>query len=133
MIRAQADEMMAKLQEKNKAEADLMDSKKPQLLEEGRKQAEREAGDEVGNVPIKSPEDILAAVQADRQAQFMDSVTPRALREAEVELGGLFSGVLSSVITNALTKRPDLIRKHMNVQYRPAAEVQAAQQQQREL
>lgn len=116
----EAEALKKKVKDKIKAEGEMMDNKKPLLMKDAREQAVRESGEDIANIPVKSPEEILRAVEADRQAQFLDSVTPQSLQMAEVELSGIFSGVLSSIITNMLTKKPNLVRKHLNVQYQPA-------------
>ena len=58
---------------------------------------------------------ILAADKMDREQQFLTQLTPNAIRAAEVELSSVFSSVIGSLLTNMLTREPDLVARHMGV------------------
>ena len=60
-----------------------------------------------------TPEEILEAEKNKRQEQFLASLTPEAIASAEVELSSVFSGVLGSLLTNMLSKEPELVQRHL--------------------
>merc|ERR1711871_501298 len=83
------------------------------VLDEGVLEAKKEAAQEAANAVEKSPEEILEAEKVKRQEQFLTSLTPEAIASAEVELSSVFSGVLGSLLTNMLSKQPELVNRHL--------------------
>lgn len=83
------------------------------VLDEVVLEAKKEAAKEAAEAVEKSPEEILEAEKNKRQEQFLASLTPEAIASAEVELSSVFSGVLGSLLTNMLSKEPELVQRHL--------------------
>lgn len=83
------------------------------MLDEVVVEAKKEAAAEAANAVEKSPQEILEAEKVKRQEQFLTSLTPEAIASAQVELSSVFSGVLGSLLTNLLSKEPELIQRHL--------------------
>ena len=77
------------------------------------KEAKKEAAKEAADAVELSPEEILENEKTRRQEQFLTSLTPEAIASAEVELSSVFSGVLGSLLTNMLSKQPELVERHL--------------------
>lgn len=88
---------------------------KGELIKEIKKEAEEQAEVEAADFADMSPEQILAMDKMDREQQFLTELTPNAIRAAEVELSSVFSSVIGSVLTNMLTREPELVARHMGV------------------
>lgn len=88
---------------------------KGELLKDIKKEAEAQAEVEAADFADMSPEQILATDKMDREQQFLTQLTPNAIRAAEVELSSVFSSVIGSLLTNMLTREPDLVARHMGV------------------
>lgn len=103
-------------QEKKKEELIAKEKKQEvqkKVLDEVVLEAKKEAAQEAANAVEKSPEEILEAEKVRRQEQFLTSLTPEAIASAEVELSSVFSGVLGSLLTNMLSKEPELVERHL--------------------
>ena len=107
--RAAADESQKQEMEKEKDEA------KKKVLEKIKEEAETEAEVESVKMADMSPEEILNLDKSERQSQYLSSLSPGAIAAAELELSSVFSSVIGSLLTNMLTKEPELIRSHMGV------------------
>merc|ERR1712146_195534 len=86
---------------------------KKEVMRETIKEAKREAAKEAADAVELSPEEILENEKNRRQEQFLTSLTPEAIASAEVELSSVFSGVLGSLLTNMLSKQPELVNRHL--------------------
>jgi hypothetical protein len=86
---------------------------KKEVMRETIKEAKREAAKEAADAVELSPEEILENEKNRRQEQFLTSLTPEAIASAEVELSSVFSGVLGSLLTNMLSKQPELVERHL--------------------
>ena len=62
---------------------------------------------------------ILENEKNRRQEQFLTSLTPEAIASAQVELSSVFSGVLGSLLTNMLSKQPELVERHLAAARKP--------------
>lgn len=92
---------------------------KAQVVQAVEAEAREQAAKDAANYADMTPEQILAADQMDRQQQFLTSLTPEAVASAEVELSSVFSSVIGSLLTNMLSREPELVAKHMGVPLRP--------------
>merc|ERR1712146_222020 len=86
---------------------------KKEVMRETIKEAKKEAAKEAADAVELSPEEILENEKTRRQEQFLTSLTPEAIASAEVELSSVFSGVLGSLLTNMLSKEPELVERHL--------------------
>jgi hypothetical protein len=86
---------------------------KKEVMRETIKEAKQEAAKEAADAVELSPEEILENEKNRRQEQFLTSLTPEAIASAEVELSSVFSGVLGSLLTNMLSKQPELVERHL--------------------
>ena len=95
--------------EKEIEENDKKENIKKEVMKETVKEAKKEAAKEAADAVELSPEEILENEKTRRQEQFLTSLTPEAIASAEVELSSVFSGVLGSLLTNMLSKQPELV------------------------
>ena len=102
-------------QQANIAAARERQAVKGELLKDIKKEAEAQAEVEAADFADMSPEQIIAADNMDREQQFLTELTPNAIRAAEVELSSVFSSVIGSLLTNMLTREPELVARHMGV------------------
>ena len=88
---------------------------KKKVLDEIKVEATKEAEIASANYAGATPEEILAADKSDRQQQYLASMGPDAIAAAELELSSVFSSVIGSLLTNMLTREPELVRSHMGM------------------
>ena len=99
--------------EKEIEENDKKEKIKKEVMQETVKEAKKEAAKEAADAVELSPEEILENEKTRRQEQFLTSLTPEAIASAEVELSSVFSGVFGSLLTNMLSKQPELVERHL--------------------
>ena len=92
---------------------------KKEVMRETVKEAKKEAAKEAADAVELSPEEILENEKNRRQEQFLTSLTPEAIASAQVELSSVFSGVLGSLLTNMLSKQPELVERHLAAARKP--------------
>ena len=113
---AEMEKAAEEAQQKKKEELIAKEKKEEvqkKVLDEVVVEAKKEAAAEAANAVEKSPQEILEAEKVKRQEQFLTSLTPEAIASAQVELSSVFSGVLGSLLTNLLSKEPELIQRHL--------------------
>ena len=91
---------------------------KKEVIRETVKEAKKAAKEAADAVEL-SPEEILENEKNRRQEQFLTSLTPEAIASAQVELSSVFSGVLGSLLTNMLSKQPELVERHLAAARKP--------------
>lgn len=123
-LEEEAQEAMQKQQELAEAEGAVEAAPEPPALNMTKVQeAVDAAADKAADVAAKEERAKLDAVV---QPPVVTDFSPEAIRKAEIEISSVFSGIVSSLLSNLLTQNPEMVRRSMVVRRMQSAAAAAA-------
>lgn len=117
-------EELKKLESMSEEELKQLKDKARGMAEEQAEEARREASQQnlqSQQGPMDEAQQLAAQNEAKQPTPPLPVLetkrahfSPAKMRQAEMEISSVFSGVLSSMLSNLLTQNPDIVRKSLN-------------------